>query len=114
MEDYSMYKQKDNFWCASILWYLNKMKNNLVVVAYRNYTNEEMESVIEYIIDSSIDTTFYVEKNKNKYIAINGQKRLTSINNFIDGKIKYHDKFYEGLSEDEKERFLKYPVRFIW
>lgn len=95
-----------NIVCGNILWY-NKIRNNLIVESYANYKIEEMESIIKSFFNSTLCGDIYVKKNEEKYIAVNGQKRLTSINNFLDGKIKYKDKFFVDFSEEEKESLLE-------
>lgn len=109
-----MCSERNDVRCGSVLWYLSKMRDNLIVIPYRKYSTEEMESVIKNFIDFSVDGTIGVEDDGNKYVAVNGQKRLSAINNFVDGKIKYHGEFFEDLSDDEKEKFLKVTLCFVF
>lgn len=99
---------------GNILWYLNKIRSNLIIEPIKNYSIEEMESLIEYWIDFVVSGEFQVKNGGNKYVTLEGQKRLTTINNFVDGNIKCHGKSYNELSKDERKYFLKLPIRFIF
>lgn len=99
---------------GNILWYLNKIRKNLIINSTKNYSIEEMESLIEYWMDFVVSGDIQVKVVREKYITLEGQKRLTTINNFVDGKIKCHGKFYEELFEDEKEFFLNIPISFMF
>ncbi|MNU68211.1 hypothetical protein D3C71_575720 [compost metagenome] len=45
--------------------------------------------------------------------VVDGQQRLTAIEEFIEGKFSAAGKFYSDMTADEKEDFLKYKVAII-
>lgn len=88
------------------------------------WTTEHQESFIEtilkglpfpeiYVCEGEVD----VQKLKTTRLVIDGQQRLTTIKNYIDGKSlegKIHNfhktRTYNDLSQDEKQQFLSYQL----
>ena len=54
-----------------------------------------------------------VDKMTSTSFIVDGQQRMTSIKQFIDGKIEVDGRTYMQLSSEEKERFLKYEIAVI-
>lgn len=97
---------------TSISYYLKNMRNDFTADLDYEYSAKEKQSLIEKWIEAVVDGTFSVIKENGKYKIIDGQKRLTAINDFVDGKIKYHGKIYSELSEKDRQKFLISPLSF--
>lgn len=54
-----------------------------------------------------------VDKMTSTSFVVDGQQRMTSIKQFIEGKIEVDGRTYMQLSSEEKERFLKYEIAVI-
>ncbi len=82
------------------------------------WTHEHQESFIDtilnglpfpeiYVCDGEVD----VQKMRTTHLVIDGQQRLTTIRNYIDGKILSNKiPSYNLLNQSEKTSFLKYQL----
>lgn len=82
------------------------------------WTNDHQESFIDtilqglpfpeiYVCDGEID----VQKMRTTRLVIDGQQRLTTIRNYIDGRTITHKiPCYHSLDQTQKTNFLKYQV----
>ncbi len=62
-----------------------------------------------FIARGSID----VDKMTSTSCIVDGQQRMNSIREFIEGKFEVDEQSYSDLSKTEKERFLKYEIAII-
>lgn len=100
----------------TILWYLDELRNNLIIGSSLNrkhYTKEDEESVIKSIFEKVAFDNIIVIKESNQYRLLDGEKRLVSINDFIDGKIAYNNQYYNDLPQDLKDAFLGYYLTIV-
>jgi len=52
-----------------------------------------------------------IEEKKNQDYVVDGQQRISTIVNYMDGKfIPQNGKSYELLTDEEKRKFLQYPI----
>lgn len=93
-----------------ISWYLDELRNDLIIESPHNkkyYTNEDEESMIKSIFETEIvPDNIIVIKEENQYRLLDGEKRLVSINDFVDGKITYNGHHYNDLSQEMRNVFL--------
>lgn len=101
----------------------NQMKNGELLTRpfYQRrlvWTNKDKEIFIEtilkglpfpeiYLCQGELDT----ENLKTVYYVVDGQQRLTTIRNYIEGKLSLKNvDAYKDLSEEQKAEFVNYPV----
>jgi len=90
---------------------------------YFVWDNKKCSRLIESIlIEVPIPNIFIAEGDKGKYFVIDGQQRLTSCINFIDGKLvlkgllvmsELNGKKYAELTDELKSRFKKSTIHTI-
>lgn len=104
-------KEKDNN-LVMISWYVDELKDKLVIDSMneKHYTKEDKESVIKNIVWNHPISDITIAKENDKFRLIDGVKRLSAINDFIDGKITYDGQKYNDLEESVKKSFLKYQL----
>lgn len=76
------------------------------------YSVEQEQRVINTIFNSLPLNSIYFsgERNQEKYELIDGQQRILSIIHYNKGYYNYNNKYYDGLSQKEKEQFLNYSL----
>lgn len=82
----------------------NKHKENFIETILRGFPFPEI-----YFADGEID----LENMKSQTLVVDGQQRLSTINQYINGDKSFECKripLYKDLNEIERERFLKHPV----
>lgn len=104
-------KENDNNF-VMISWYVDELKDKLIIdsVNEGHYTKEDKENMIKNIIDSHPIPDITIAKENDKFRLIDGVKRLSAINDFVDGKINYKGQNYNDLNEDLKKLFLGYQL----
>ena len=94
---------------VTMKWYMENLKKKIDIrdVNIANYNTTELENVIKDIISNiSIGNIAVTEK----YVVVEGRKRIYAINAFIDGKIKFSNKYYTELSKEEFDIFNNYEL----
>lgn len=75
-----------------------------------DYNTVELENVIKDIMANigigSIAVT-------DKYVMVEGRKRIYAINSFIDGEIKFSNKYYTELSKEKLDNFNNYELEIF-
>ena len=82
----------------------NKHKENFIDTILRGFPFPEI-----YFADGEID----LQNMKSQTLVVDGQQRLSTINQYINGDATLECKGiprFDKLSETERERFLKHPV----
>lgn len=62
-----------------------------------------------FICDASID----YDSLKKQYNVLDGRQRLESIFKFLKNEFKYNNKFFNGMSNEEKDRILSYSIPIV-
>lgn len=89
------------FYQRRLVWTL-KDKEFFIDTILRGYPFPEV-----YFCQGELDT----ESLLSKEYVVDGQQRLTTIVDYIEGKLKLKTtKIYEALSKDEKQDFLNYKI----
>ena len=107
---FNLKENANNF--VMISWYVDELKDKLIInsVNEGHYTKEDKENVIKNIIDTHPIPDITIVKENDKFKLIDGVKRLSAINDFVDGKITYEGQNYNDLNEDLKQSFLGYQL----
>lgn len=97
---------------VTIKWYMDNLKDKITmpekeIQILPDYTEQVLEKVISDIMSNfAIDNIAITDKNE----LVDGHKRISAINSFIDGDIKYNGKIYSELSAEEKNIFDNYEL----
>lgn len=97
---------------VTMKWYMDNLKYKIIMPEKKpqllpNYTEQDLEKVINDIMSNlSIDIIAITDKNE----LVDGYKRISAINSFINGDIEYNGKVYSELSSEEKELFDNYHI----
>ena len=92
---------------VTMKWYMDNLKDKIIMPEKKtqllpNYTEQDLEKVINDIMSNlSIDSIAITDKNE----LVDGYKRISAINSFINGDIEYNGKVYSELYSEEKELF---------
>ena len=107
--------KKNDVNMVTIKWYMDNLKDKITmseneIQILPDYTEQDLEKVISDIMSNfAIDNIAITDKNE----LVDGYKRISAINSFIDGDIKYNGKIYSELSSEEKELFGNYHIGII-
>ena len=108
MEENIMFELKKNAVNrVTMKWYMDNLKDKIIMTEKEtqllpNYTEQDLEKVISNIMSNlSINSIAITDKNE----LVDGYKRISAINSFINGDIEYNGKVYSELSSEEKELF---------
>ena len=107
-----MVKLDKGIHCMSMKWYVENLKEKVSIcdADIANYNAVELEKVIEDIISNITIGNVAVT---DEYVVVEGRKRIYAINSFIDGEIKFSNKYYTELSEEELDSFNNYELRIF-
>ena len=92
---------------VTMKWYMDNLKDKIIMTEKEtqllpNYTEQDLEKVISNIMSNlSINSIAITDKNE----LVDGYKRISAINSFINGDIEYNGKVYSELYSEEKELF---------
>ena len=92
---------------VTMKWYMVNLKDKIIMTEKETqllpiYTEQDLEKVISNIMSNlSIDSIAITDKNE----LVDGYKRISAINSFINGDIEYNGKAYSELYSKEKELF---------
>ena len=99
---------------VTMKWYMDNLKDKIIMTEKEtqllpNYTEQDLEKVISNIMSNlSINSIAITDKNE----LVDGYKRISAINSFMNGDIEYNGKVYSELSSEEKELFdTQYTVK---
>lgn len=94
---------------VTMKWYKENLKGkiNICDANITDYNETELENVIKDIISNISIGNIAVT---DKYAVVEGRKRIYAINAFIDGEIKFSNKFYTELSKEEFNNFNNYEL----
>jgi hypothetical protein len=94
---------------VTMKWYIENLKDkiNICDANITDYSTSELENVIKDIMSNIGIGNITVT---DKYAVAEGRKRIYAINAFIDGKIKFSNKYYTGLSKEELDNFNNYEL----
>ena len=97
---------------VTMKWYMDNLKDKIIMTEKEtqllpNYTEQDLEKVISNIMSNlSINSIAITDKNE----LVDGYKRISTINSFMNGDIEYNGKVYSELSSEEKELFDNYHI----
>ena len=113
MEENIMFELKKNAVnMVTMKWYMDNLKDKIIMTEKEtqllpNYTEQDLEKVISNIMSNlSINSIAITDKNE----LVDGYKRISAINSFMNGDIEYNGKVYSELSSEEKELFDNYHI----
>lgn len=94
---------------VTMKWYKENLKGkiNICDTNITDYNVTELENVIKDIISNISIGNIAVT---DKYVVVEGRKRIYAINAFIDGKIKFSNKYYAELPKEEFNNFNNYEL----
>lgn len=94
---------------VTMKWYKEnlKLKIDICDANITDYNVTELENVIKDIMSNVGIGNIIVT---DKYAVAEGRKRIYAINSFIDGKIKFSNKYYTELSKEEFDSFNNYEL----
>lgn len=94
---------------VTMKWYKENLKEkiNICDTNITDYNVTELENVIKDIISNISIGNIAVT---DKYVVVEGRKRIYAINAFIDGEIKFSNKYYAELSKEEFNNFNNYEL----
>lgn len=97
---------------VAMKWYIENLKDkiNICDANITDYSTTELENVIKDIL-SNIDIGNIAITDK--YAVAEGRKRIYAINAFIDGEIKFSNKYYTELSKEEFDSFDNYELEIF-
>lgn len=84
-----------------------KGKINICDSNITDYNVTELENVIKDIISNISIGNIAVT---DKYVVVEGRKRIYAINAFINGEIKFSNKYYAELPKEEFNNFNNYEL----
>lgn len=90
-------------------WYMENLKGKINICDDNipDYNTTELENVIKDIMSNiSIGNIAITDK----YAVVEGRKRICAINAFINGEIKFSNKYYTELSKEEFDIFNNYEL----
>ena len=75
------------------------------------YNDKEQKAVIDTVLKGyPLNVMYWAVRNNGGFEIIDGQQRTMSICKYFLGSFDYEDRYFHGLEEDEKEKFLDYPI----
>ena len=94
---------------VTMKWYKENLKGKIDIcdTNITDYNVTELENVIKDIISNISIGNIAVT---DKYAVVEGRKRIYAINAFIDGEIKFSNKYYIELSKEEFDSFYNYEL----
>lgn len=94
---------------VTIKWYKENLKEkiNICNANITDYNVTELENVIKDIMSNIGIGNIIVT---DKYEVAEGRKRIYAINAFINGEIKFSNKYYAELSKEEFNNFNNYEL----
>lgn len=94
---------------VTMKWYKENLKGriNICDTNITDYNVIELENVIKDIISNISIGNIAVT---DKYTVVEGRKRIYAINAFIDGEIKFSNKYYAELPKEEFNKFNNYEL----
>lgn len=90
-------------------WYMENLKGKINICDDNipGYNTTELENVIKDIMSNiSIGNIAITDK----YAVVEGRKRIRAINAFINGEIKFSNKYFTELSKEEFDIFNNYEL----
>lgn len=94
---------------VTMKWYKENLKEkiNICNANITDYNVTELENVIKDIMSNIGIGNIIVT---NKYEVAEGRKRIYAINAFINGEIKFSNKYYAELPKEEFNNFNNYEL----
>lgn len=94
---------------VTMKWYMENLKDKINICDTNtiDYSATELENVIKDIMSNIGIGNIIVT---DKYVVVEGIKRIYAINSFIDGEIKFSNKYYTELSKEEFDNFDNYEL----
>lgn len=94
---------------VTMKWYIENLKDKIHIgdANITDYSTSELENVIKDIMSNIGIGNIIVT---DEYAVAEGRKRIYAINSFIDGKIKFSNKYYTELSKEEFNNFNNYEL----
>lgn len=75
------------------------------------YTGKQRDAVIETVQNGfPLNVMYWVESGNGKYELLDGQQRTISICQYVNGEYPINSRFYNNLTETEKEKILNYKL----
>lgn len=104
-----MFVLKNGINHVTMKWYMENLKEKIDIcdANITDYNTTELENVVKDVM-SNISIGIIVVTGK--YTVAEGRKRIYAINSFIDGKIKFSNKYYTELSKEELDSFKNYEL----
>ena len=97
---------------VTMKWYIENLKDKIHIcdANITDYSTSELENVIKDIMSNIGIGNIAVT---DKYAVAEGRKRIYAINAFIDGEIKFSNKYYAELSKKEFNKFNNYELGIL-
>lgn len=97
---------------VTMKWYIENLKDKIHIcdANITDYSTSELENVIKDIMSNIGIGNIAVT---DKYAVAEGRKRIYAINAFIDGEIKFSNKYYAELSKKEFNNFNNYELGIL-
>ncbi|MFR4681850.1 MAG: hypothetical protein ACLT9M_05820 [Anaerobutyricum hallii] len=94
---------------VTMKWYKENLKGkiNICDTNITDYNVNELENVIKDIMSNIGIGNIAIT---DKYAVVEGRKRIYAINAFINGEIKFSNKYYTELPKEEFDIFNNYEL----
>lgn len=75
------------------------------------YKGKQLEDVIHTVLQGfPLNSMYWAVRDGGGYEVLDGQQRTLSICTYVANDFSYKDRFFTGLQNDEREKFLNYEL----
>jgi hypothetical protein len=75
------------------------------------YKDKQRDAVIDTITkDFPLNVLYWAVREDGNFEVIDGQQRIISISQFVEGDFSFQDRYFNNLQKDEKDQILDYKL----